>query len=522
MKGANAVSLLEVNSNNRKKMDRLYEQPIALILPILIALAARLLGIVSRPIWYDEAFAILFSEKGPAAMVRGTLAVSGGAAADVHPLGYYTLLWLWMRLFGESLIAVRLLSILAGLGVVAIAILLGRELFRPATAVAAGALVALAPFQVHYSQEIRMYSWLALWLLLATYCYWRGSRSRSWLWWLGFSVFSALAQYMQNLAAFYLVALALWPVFRREWRLLVRVGVAGLLAVLLYLPWLVHLPAQFARVDQSYWVSRPEAYRLLTLLLFFVTNLPLPASELAAGLMITMLLIAIALVQTVRAIRLREMEAEGGVWLLYLSFFPPVLLFLFSQWKPVYLERALLPSGAVFCIWLAWALFQAKTPRALSIFAACLIVIGFAMGLYVHVTDRGGIYGPFQAVMQNLDSRRVPGDVIVHSTKLSMLPSVYFDRHLPQTYLADHPGSPMDTLAPATQQALGLPAQPDLQTAVAGAERVWYIIFDESVKEYADAGYTEPPDIAWLRAHYSSMQEQTWETLQVYLFSNEH
>ncbi|PIZ25089.1 MAG: hypothetical protein COY47_07900, partial [Chloroflexi bacterium CG_4_10_14_0_8_um_filter_57_5] len=40
----------------------------------------------------------------------------------------------------------------------------------------ASVFVALAPFQVHYSQEIRMYSFLALWLMLATYAYARGAK----------------------------------------------------------------------------------------------------------------------------------------------------------------------------------------------------------------------------------------------------------------------------------------------------------------------------------------------------------
>src|SRR5919109_2433509 len=82
---------------------------------LLLALGVRMIGIVSRPIWYDEAFAILFSEKGLSAMLHGTLAPTGAGSADIHPLGYYTILWLWMKVFGESLIATRLLSVLAGL-----------------------------------------------------------------------------------------------------------------------------------------------------------------------------------------------------------------------------------------------------------------------------------------------------------------------------------------------------------------------------------------------------------------------
>src|SRR5215213_8474534 len=81
---------------------------------LVLALCVRLLGIASRPIWYDEAFSILFAEKGLGAMLRGTLTTFSGSAAEEHPLGYYTLLWLWMKIWGESLIAIRLFSILAG------------------------------------------------------------------------------------------------------------------------------------------------------------------------------------------------------------------------------------------------------------------------------------------------------------------------------------------------------------------------------------------------------------------------
>src|ERR1700690_4108109 len=128
------------------------------LLILILALAVRLLGIATRPIWYDEAFSILFSEKGISPMLYGTLAATGAGTADIHPLGYYTLLWLWMKSFGESLIAVRMLSILAGMAVVGLIYLIGFELFGETTAQLAMLLTALAPFQIHYAQEIRMYS----------------------------------------------------------------------------------------------------------------------------------------------------------------------------------------------------------------------------------------------------------------------------------------------------------------------------------------------------------------------------
>ncbi len=501
-------------------LSRMREQhPVVLGLPLALAIVVRLLGIASRPIWYDEAFSVLFSEKGFHAMLAGTLSATGNAAAEEHPLLYYLLLSAWMHVFGESVVAVRALSIVAGVLLVLVIIALAYSLFGFRAALGAGVFAALSPFQVHYAQEIRMYSFLALWLLLATYAYWRGSGGGSRLWWLAFAIFAALAQYTHNLAAFYLVALALWPIFRGNWRTARWVLLAGLLALILYLPWLVHLPAQFAKVDRSYWLDKPAPYSLLTLLLFFVPNLPLPQSVVAAGLMIAVLVTAIGVLETIRALRTHQPDAERGAWLIYLAFAPPILLFVFSQWIPLYLERALLASGAAFCMWLAWALLETRAPAALRAGAICLVLAAFSMGLYQHVTDTHGIYAPFKAVMQNLESRKEPGDVIVHSSKLSMLPSVYFDRSLLQTFIADPPGSPEDTLAPATQATLGLRAQPDLPTAVGNAPRVWFLIFDESVQEFIDAGYPTHPQLTWLMQHYSLAEKRQWGTLQVFLFT---
>jgi hypothetical protein len=65
---------------------------LALLLIIIVAVALRLVAISTRPIWYDEAFAVLFAGKGLQAMLAGTLTQVGGSAADVHPLAYYLLL----------------------------------------------------------------------------------------------------------------------------------------------------------------------------------------------------------------------------------------------------------------------------------------------------------------------------------------------------------------------------------------------------------------------------------------------
>jgi uncharacterized membrane protein len=487
---------------------------------LILALAVRLLGVLSRPIWYDEAFSILFSEKGLSAMLYGTLAPTGIGSADIHPLGYYTSLWLWMKLFGGSLVAARSLSILAGLVSVYLIYLIALEWTSDmGTASLSMLFASLAPFQVHYAQEIRMYAFLAMWLLLATYACQRGAREGGWKWWVLFSISAALAEYSHNLAAFYLTALALLPVLQKNRRALGSMILASIGALILYSPWLVQLPAQFTKVQNSYWVARPDISKLFTLLLVYITNTPVPAQFIAAALAAVLVIVIAGIVQTLR--NTRQAQTGTGTWLLFLSFAPALFLFLISQWRPVYIERALLPSGAIFCIWLAWVIRNTNAPEAVQYILLGLLGISSLLGIYEHRTYRDFPYGPFQALDRSLRERVEAQGVIVHSNKLSMLPAMLFDRDLSQSFLGDEPGSSADTLAAATQQVLRIEAETDIESATRDASQVWYVIYARSIAEYKAGGHKTHPDLEYLDAHYRLNAVEDWDGVQVYFYTKQ-
>ena len=497
---------------------RFFDNRIAAIL--LVALLARVLGIASRPIWYDEAFSILFAEKGLGAMLYGTLSPTGLGSADIHPLGYYTTLWIWIKIFGEGLVSVRSLSILAGWVSVYLVYRIALGVTSEAgTAYLSMLFAALAPFQIHYAQEIRMYAFLSLWLLLATYAYQRAAREGGWKWWAVFSVTAALAQYSHNLAAFYLVPLALLPVLQRNWKALRGMVSAGIGALILYSPWLVQLPAQFTKVQNSYWVERPDISKLFTLLLVFVTNVPLPAPFIALALVVVLVILTIGILQTVRQTRQRPTQA--GIWLLYLSFGPPLLLFLFSQWRPVYIERALLASGAIFCIWLAWVIRNTNLQKPVQYALCGLLGLCSLLGIYQHLTYRDVPYGPFLALDRSLRARVDSQSVIIHSNKLSMLPAMLFDRDLRQSFIGDAPGSSVDTLAAATQEVLKIKAETSIGAAVGDARQVWYVIFARSIDEFRARGHETHPDLEFLASHYKLNSVESWDGLQLYHYINQ-
>lgn len=192
MKGNNILS----NLQNKDRANLL------LLATLLFAIGVRMIGILSRPIWYDEAFSILFSEKGLDAMIYGALSRTASGSADIHPLGYYTLLWAWMLVFGKSLLAVLLLSVFINLISIVLVYNIARLLFDTNTAAASALLAALLPFQIHFAQEVRMYALPSLWLLSATYSFLR-ARGGNWQWRIVFGISCALAQYTHNLAVFF-------------------------------------------------------------------------------------------------------------------------------------------------------------------------------------------------------------------------------------------------------------------------------------------------------------------------------
>ncbi len=127
---------------------------VILWLIVLLAAALRFFRIGYQSLWADEG--------NSAAMAGRSLAdISARAAADIHPPGYYWLLNLWTRLFGDSEVALRSLSAIWGILLVWLVYQIVSRLFDRRTALIATFFAAINPFLIYYSQEARMYAQLA-------------------------------------------------------------------------------------------------------------------------------------------------------------------------------------------------------------------------------------------------------------------------------------------------------------------------------------------------------------------------
>jgi 4-amino-4-deoxy-L-arabinose transferase-like glycosyltransferase len=167
-------------------------------------------------------------------------------ASDVHPLGYYALLAVWIRWFGSGLAAARFPSLVLSLASIVLTWRIGRNVFSPVIGLIAAALLALNPFQIIAANEIRMYTLLEWLALCSTWLLWRAaSRPAERRWWAAYGASVAAMAYTSYYAFAIIPAQFVWAWLSQPSRrqasanLLVASGVA----LLCYLPWIPYLLA---------------------------------------------------------------------------------------------------------------------------------------------------------------------------------------------------------------------------------------------------------------------------------------
>ena len=172
---------------------------------LLLAAALRLSTLGLQSFWYDEAFT-------PVHVLRA------GLGATLHnvvhtentPPLWYVLEWGFSRVLGTGVVALRLLSALAGIATVAVAWAIGSELAGRRAAIVTATLVAVNPLFVWYSQEARAYGLFVFTASLALLCFLRACATPTNRRLAEFALTASLALLTHYFAVFLLIPMALW------------------------------------------------------------------------------------------------------------------------------------------------------------------------------------------------------------------------------------------------------------------------------------------------------------------------
>src|SRR5437764_4777334 len=137
------------------------------------AAALRLVAIDAKGFWGDEISTVFLLHRRYGDMLDHV------ARLESTPPLYYSLAWLWAKLFGAGAVAIRSLPALLGVATVPVTYLAARQLVSRRTAVIAAALIAVNPLLVWYSQEARSYALLVFLSALGLWCFARATRDSS-------------------------------------------------------------------------------------------------------------------------------------------------------------------------------------------------------------------------------------------------------------------------------------------------------------------------------------------------------
>lgn len=213
--------------------------------------------IFSHNIWTDEAFTIQLLENDLRGIIDGT-------AADVHPPLYYLYLKLFVFLFGDSLIAMKVASVIPLTGILVLGATKIRKLFGSMTAFLFLLFFTCIPCTMEFSVQLRMYSLAALCVTICgvyAYCFFMEGGVRNCLF-IGISgVLAAYTHYFAFMSVIMIMLLLMAAVLIGNRKRLPAYLILGLCMVAAYLPWLPYFIHQIVSVNHGYWIPEisPES-----------------------------------------------------------------------------------------------------------------------------------------------------------------------------------------------------------------------------------------------------------------------
>ncbi|PIR96247.1 MAG: hypothetical protein COT92_02185, partial [Candidatus Doudnabacteria bacterium CG10_big_fil_rev_8_21_14_0_10_42_18] len=256
-----------------------------LIVILAVGTALRFYHNTDISLWHDEAFSALLIKYPWGEMMHRI-------GLDVHPPMYYIFLRFWHYIFGDSLLALRAMTVFFSVGTIWVAWAFVKESFNSEKAALWTAiLVAFNPFQLQYATEARMYTMGAFFALLGVLCLVKAlkhqralhkdeslnmpnlpvdiNRRRRMVWnFAGFAISMSIIMYTHYYLFFTVAALGFYGIvylfFHHKWdyKKYIPLFIAFIVIGISYVPWLKTFLFQYGQVSESYWIPKMDVWSI--------------------------------------------------------------------------------------------------------------------------------------------------------------------------------------------------------------------------------------------------------------------
>lgn len=356
-----------------------------------------------QSLWRDEAFSVLIAKSSPLEIIRIT-------AADFNPPLYYLLLHSWMRLFGDSEISIRLLSLLFFVLFLGVFYFFARRLLSKHSAYLALAIAAVNPMLIYYGLEARMYSLYYLLVLCSMFFFYIKKPAL-------YVFFTTLALYTHPYTIFTPLIQGLYLLvgkkLTREWLVYL------ILPFIFYLPWIMVIMEQLQRTGEM-WMY-PINFTLVGAVLgnLYTGYEGTPGHlwpYMKAG---SLVIIAIVTGGWIYSSQKKEEFMLFSLW----ACFPLAVILGISIVKPVYVNRYIISTTVAEIMLLSLSIGLIRHKRLKKLLG--ILVLGVSIFLlyyfpgYIKKTD-------IRSTFADIKSRANEGDLVYATSPLVYFESVYY------------------------------------------------------------------------------------------------
>lgn len=399
------------------------------------------LGYFTQSLWRDEAFSVLVAEPGG----LETIAIT---ATDYNPPLYYLILNIWMRIFGNSEIAIRSLSLLFFLGLLIVIYNFAKKLLNDRWANVTTLLAATSPMLLYYGMEARMYSLYAFTSTASMYFFYLKR-------WKPYVLFTTLALYTHPFAFFVPLTQGLYLFLTRKlnFKLITIISTP----FFLYLPWIFVIINQFQNSKQM-WIYPVD----LNLIMSVLGNLLIGYDGTPGYLWKYMKILSFILLFIYTFSLFKKGNIKKYLLFFLWVFIPLIIVLGVSFFKPIFVNRYLITVSVAQIFLIVIGITSLKN-KLLSLVATGSIVSIFIFYLfylpkYIKKVD-------IRTTFFYINNLRRNNDLILARSPLVLFESLYYanDRSKVFLYNPDQvvlPGYLGTVLIPQEKQMANLPIYP--------------------------------------------------------------
>lgn len=501
------------------KMSQLKWYKLYLLLIIIFGFGLRIYHIGGESIWADEGWSFYYAQMSIGALLNDVF------FNENNPPLYYVFLHVWIKIAGESEMAMRLPSAVFGALLIYCIFRIGQLLYDKTTGLWCAFISAVSLFFIEYSQEARAYMLFALLSCLSMKSYIEIQKGSRTLKYAEYILWTVLLLYSHVYSVFFVLAQnIIFGCQRYVFQKRDGLGLKGWIYLqgavfLLACPWFVSYLIRAQDIQDNFWLTPPTLTELKRTFTTF-------AQKSSLGLKFFFLLAVFAILklkyqppgkqvngilERINGLKweIKIQKVEESSFLAIWALVPIIVPFILS-WvsQPVYHVRYTIGSAIPFYLLVAAGLkhvsMNSKIIKISLTSILLMLSIGNAIGYYQNIRK-----DQFREAFAYIEEKSEPGDLVIMNSRAIYWTTYSYYKNRDDLRAIGFPQDdrrvPMDNSKYVRPEHL-----PELRKVTAGHSRIWVVL--------AYSGDRERLIIGYLNNHYSLVNTPSFRGLELYEF----